>query len=166
MELFSAVCPAIPHAHQKGIIHRDIKPSNVLVTENDGKPLVKVIDFGLAKAFEVGTDDRKLQTELGRVMGTLPYMSPEQASLNPKDVDTRTDVYSLGVLFYELLTGSTPIDTQRLNQEARESVLRIIREEEPQRRSVRATSAHSRRRSFRRLPARSESFAASPTAPS
>ncbi|QDV87382.1 Serine/threonine-protein kinase PknB [Stieleria magnilauensis] len=113
LELFVQTCRAIQHAHTKGIVHRDIKPSNILVTLNDGTPTVKVIDFGLAKALHETNqlNDRTLFTQYGQVVGTLAYMSPEQAEMNTLDIDTRTDVYSLGVVFYELLTGSTPIST-------------------------------------------------------
>src|SRR5205823_991236 len=104
MELFIPVCQAVQHAHQKGIIHRDLKPSNVLVCEYDGKPAPKVIDFGIAKATGPRLTDRTVYTELGQVVGTLEYMSPEQAELNQLDIDTRADIYSLGVMLYELLT--------------------------------------------------------------
>ena len=105
LELFVPVCNAIQHAHQKGIIHRDIKPSNVMVTLYDGKPVPKVIDFGVAKAAGPRLTDKTLFTEFGQVVGTLEYMSPEQAELNQLDIDTRSDIYSLGVLMYELLSG-------------------------------------------------------------
>ena len=109
LELFIPVCQAVQHAHQKGIIHRDIKPTNVLVTLYDGTPVPKVIDFGIAKATEQILTERTLFTRMGQVMGTLEYMSPEQAEMNQLDVDTRSDIYSLGVLLYELLCGSTPV---------------------------------------------------------
>ncbi len=109
LELFVPVCQAIQHAHQKGIIHRDIKPSNVLITLYDGKPVPKVIDFGVAKATDQKLTDRTLFTQYGTLVGTLEYMSPEQAEMSALGVDTRSDIFSLGVLLYELLTGSTPL---------------------------------------------------------
>ncbi len=126
-----SVCHAIQHAHQKGIIHRDLKPSNVLVTEYDGRPVAKVIDFGVAKAIENPLTEITLFTGFGQIVGTLEYMSPEQSRMNQLDVDVRSDVYSLGVLFYELITGSTPITKARLRTAAWDEMLRIIREEDP-----------------------------------
>jgi non-specific serine/threonine protein kinase/serine/threonine-protein kinase len=139
--LFSQVCQAIQHAHQKGVIHRDVKPSNVLVCMQDGKPVPKVIDFGVAKALHHKLTDRTLYTEVGAVVGTLEYMSPEQAELSALDIDTRADVYSLGALLYELLTGSTPLDKKRLRSAAFTEMLRIIKEEEPPRPSTRLTGS-------------------------
>jgi serine/threonine protein kinase/tetratricopeptide (TPR) repeat protein len=126
-----SVCHAIQHAHQKGIIHRDLKPSNVLVAEYDGRPVAKVIDFGVAKAIESPLTEITLFTGFGQIVGTLEYMSPEQSRMNQLDVDVRSDVYSLGVLFYELITGSTPISKARMRTAAWDEMLRIIREEDP-----------------------------------
>jgi serine/threonine protein kinase len=141
LELFVPVCQAIQHAHQKGIIHRDVKPSNVLVAPYDGKPVVKVIDFGVAKATGQRLTERTLFTGFGAVVGTLEYMSPEQAELNNQDIDTRSDIYSLGVLLYELLTGTTPLTKERLKQAGFTEMLRIIREEEPPKPSTRLSSS-------------------------
>jgi serine/threonine protein kinase/tetratricopeptide (TPR) repeat protein len=137
LELFVPVCQAIQHAHQKGIIHRDIKPSNVMVTLYDGKPVPKVIDFGVAKATEQKLTDRTLFTQYGTMVGTLEYMSPEQAEMSALGVDTRSDIYSLGVLLYELLTGSTPLTHTRMKEGAYAEILRMIREEEAPKPSTR-----------------------------
>jgi serine/threonine protein kinase len=131
LSLFLTVCQAVQHAHQKGIIHRDLKPTNILVAEYDDRPVVKIIDFGVAKAMGQELSGRTMFTEIGQVVGTIEYMSPEQAKLNQLDIDTRTDIYSLGVLLYELLTGETPFDRQRLRSAAFDEMLRIVREEEP-----------------------------------
>jgi len=143
LELFIPVCQAAQHAHQKGIIHRDIKPSNVMVAEYDDRAVPKIIDFGVAKAIEQRLTEKTVFTEFGQVVGTVEYMSPEQAKLNQLDIDTRTDVYSLGVLLYELLTGETPVDRKRLLTAAFDEMLRIIREEEPPRPSLRLSSSDS-----------------------
>src|SRR5262249_46892416 len=135
--LFLSVCPAVQHAHQKGIIHRDLKPSNVLVTLHDTVPVVKVIDFGIAKALGQQLTDKTLDTGFAQLIGTPLYMSPEQAELSGLDVDTRSDIYSLGVLVYELLTGTTPFDKDRLKEAGYDEMRRIIREEEPPKPSTR-----------------------------
>jgi serine/threonine protein kinase/WD40 repeat protein/Flp pilus assembly protein TadD len=159
LELFVQVCQAIQHAHQKGVIHRDIKPSNVLVTHYDGKPVPKVIDFGVAKATEQKLSERTVFTHFGAVVGTLQYMAPEQAEMSGLGVDTRADVYSLGVLLYELLTGTTPLDKRRLGELTYVELVRIIKEDEPPRPSARlstteqlATIAAQRRTDAKDLP--------------
>jgi eukaryotic-like serine/threonine-protein kinase len=136
LELFIQVCHAIQHAHQKGIIHRDIKPSNILVTLNDGVPVPKVIDFGIAKATEGKLTNTTVYTQLHQFIGTPAYMSPEQAEMSGLDVDTRSDIYSLGVLLYELLTGRTPFDAQELMAQGLDAMRKTIREREPMRPST------------------------------
>ena len=140
LELFVQVCHAVQHAHQKGVIHRDLKPTNVLVTLHDGVPVPKIIDFGIAKATQGRLTDLTLYTNFAQMVGTPLYMSPEQAELSGLDVDTRSDVYSLGVLLYELLTGTTPFDRERLKQAAYDEIRRIIREEDPPRPSTRLST--------------------------
>ncbi|MGK0217602.1 MAG: serine/threonine protein kinase/tetratricopeptide (TPR) repeat protein [Planctomycetota bacterium] len=137
MLLFIDTCHAVQHAHQKGIIHRDIKPGNVLVTSHDGKPVVKIIDFGVAKATNQRLTEKTLFTEFRQFIGTPEYMSPEQAEMSGLDVDTRTDIYSLGVLFYQLLVGSTPFDAKTLRTAEYAEMTRMIREDEPQTPSTR-----------------------------
>jgi eukaryotic-like serine/threonine-protein kinase len=140
LELFITICQAVQHAHQKGIIHRDIKPTNVLITLHDGRPVIKVIDFGVAKATGQKLTDRTLFTGFTQMVGTPLYMSPEQAELCAQDVDTRSDIYSLGVLLYELLTGTTPFDKERLKTATFDELRRIIREEDPPRPSTRLST--------------------------
>ena len=137
LDLFIKVCQAIQHAHQKGIIHRDIKPSNILVTLHDGVPVPKVIDFGIAKATEGRLTDATVYTQLHQFMGTPAYMSPEQAEMSGLDIDTRSDIYSLGVLLYELLTGRTPFDAQELMSQGIDAMRKTIREKDPVRPSTR-----------------------------
>src|SRR5207248_784592 len=140
LELYVTVCQAVQHAHQRGVIHRDIKPGNVMVTMHDDKPTVKVIDFGIAKATGQQLTEKTLFTNFAQMIGTPLYMSPEQAQMSGLDVDTRTDIYSLGVLLYELLTGTTPLDRERLRTVAFDEIRRIIREEDPARPSTRLST--------------------------
>jgi serine/threonine protein kinase len=162
LALFIHVCQAVQHAHQKGIIHRDLKPSNILVTINDGEAVPKVIDFGVAKATLGRLTDVTLFTQFQQMVGTPLYMSPEQAGLTSLDIDTRSDIYSLGVLLYELLTGRTPIDTTTLAKAGMDELRRIIREIDPPRPSARVktlvgneltTTATRRRTEATKLPA-------------
>jgi serine/threonine protein kinase/tetratricopeptide (TPR) repeat protein len=141
LELFIPVCQAIQHAHQKGIVHRDLKPSNVLVAPYDGNPVVKVIDFGVAKAAGQQLTERTLVTGFGAIVGTLEYMSPEQAELNNHDIDTRSDIYALGVLLYELLTGTPPFSRKELEKASLMEMLRVIREREPSKPSTKLSTA-------------------------
>ncbi len=143
LELFVPICQAVQHAHHKGIVHRDLKPANILATIIDGKPVPKVIDFGIAKATAGRLTAESLSTQFGAVVGTLEYMSPEQAAFSGDDIDTRADIYSLGVILYELLIGLRPIDAERLRRAALPEMVRIIREEEPTRPSTRLSTDQS-----------------------
>ncbi len=144
LRLFADVCHGVQHAHQKGVIHRDLKPTNILVAELDGRPAPKIIDFGIAKAIEQPLTDRSLYTEFGRAIGTPEYMSPEQATLAHGDVDTRSDVYALGVLLYELLTGTTPLASDRRATLSQAEWQRVVAEEEPVRPSLRVSASSDR----------------------
>ncbi len=141
LELFMKVCEGVQHAHHKAIIHRDLKPSNVLVAVHDGRATPKIIDFGVAKALAAPLTEGSMKTEVGQIIGTPAYMSPEQADMSGRNIDTRTDVYSLGVMLYELLAGSLPLDTESSWKEGLESVLRTIRQVDPPRPSVRVSTA-------------------------
>ncbi len=146
LDLFIKVCNAIQHAHQKGVIHRDIKPANILVTLHDGVPVPKVIDFGVAKAVEMELTEKTIYTQLQQFIGTPAYMSPEQAEMSGLDIDTRSDIYSLGVLLYELLTGRTPFSAQELMQSGLDEMRRMIREKDPERPSMRLSSLQAEER--------------------
>lgn len=137
LELFVDICKAVQHAHQKGIIHRDLKPSNIMITLHDGVPVVKVIDFGVAKALNHQLTERTLFTQYSQMIGTPLYMAPEQAEMSCLDVDTRSDVYSLGVVLYELLTGTTPFDRETMSNLGVEGIRKLIKEQDPQQRTGR-----------------------------
>ena len=140
LQLFIAICHAVQHAHHRGIIHRDLKPNNVLGALQDGVPVIKVIDFGIAKAIGQQHTDLTFQTTCAQVIGTPMYMSPEQAEMRGLDIDTRTDIYSLGVMLYELITRTTPFDQKRLREVGYDEMRRIIREEEPPKPSTRLST--------------------------
>jgi serine/threonine protein kinase len=140
LDLFVQVCQAVQHAHSKGVIHRDLKPSNILVTVEGDRAVPKVIDFGISKAIARNLTERTLFTEYGQLVGTPEYMSPEQAEMTGLDVDTRTDIYSLGVILYELMTGALPFDPTTLRRRGLMEIQRIIREEDPARPSTRISS--------------------------
>jgi non-specific serine/threonine protein kinase/serine/threonine-protein kinase len=144
LELFQRVCEGVQHAHQKAVLHRDLKPSNVLVVDVDGKPLPKIIDFGVAKAMTQSLTDKTMHTAFGQILGTPEYMSPEQAELTGENVDTRTDVYSLGVILYELLAGALPFDPTELRKAGFEGIRRMIREQDPPRPSTRVSALGAR----------------------
>ncbi|MGK0184773.1 MAG: serine/threonine protein kinase [Verrucomicrobiales bacterium] len=144
LSLFMDVCSAIQHAHQKGIIHRDLKPNNVIVTQHDDKAVPKVIDFGVAKATQQDLTDKTLFTQFQQLIGTPAYMSPEQAQMSGLDIDTRSDIYALGVLLYELLTGTTPLEGKALASAGQDEIRRVIREEDPPKPSTRLTEVQKR----------------------
>jgi serine/threonine protein kinase len=144
LKLFVDVCRAVQHAHQKGIIHRDLKPANIMITLHDGQPLVKVIDFGAAKALSQKLTEHTVYTRQAQMIGTPAYMSPEQAEFSGLDMDTRSDVYSLGVLLYELLTGATPFDQEALLLKGFDEMRRIIREDDPPRPSTRVSTLEAK----------------------
>lgn len=143
LKLFVPICLAVQHAHQKGIIHRDLKPANIMVTMIDGRPVPKVIDFGVAKATAGSLSEESVETQFGAVIGTLEYMAPEQAGFSGVDIDTRADIYSLGVVLYELLTGLRPIDQGRLKEAGLVEMIRVIKEENPSRPSTRLSTSES-----------------------